>query len=336
MAHRDLKFRVALGTALADNREAPWYGVWNWVLTKVIFEDLCSDSGGKSTTVTYPQYPLTHDIDTYEDGSPTQPSPSVDEDVFMSDAANTPSTPPTSSDRASGAPSPPDWIQRRTEVDITSYSPEAPSTPSPPPRSNSDSPARHAHLYRMSSPASLDDPSPTSAMADSPSSPRKSRRSTRIPDFAEILHEYVGDILRKHILLLVENKKSPSFKGQQIEEDDFVKVVRQTVEQVTHTFLSSDNAHINTIGVIVALGHYWKYVEYHRHIVISTNHPQGRSFSEMSYTDEEPRKEQMYYTLPSVEKYYDSGSACCTLGNSNSDKALLAVRKRMKELAARY
>ncbi|KAF8161696.1 hypothetical protein B0H34DRAFT_702167 [Crassisporium funariophilum] len=250
MPQRDLKFRVALGTALADNREAPWYGVWNWVLTKVIFEDLCSDSGGKSTTVTYPQYPLTHDIDTYEDGPPTQPSPSVDEDDFMSDAANTPSTPPTSSDRASGAPSPPDWIKRRTGVDITSYSPEAP-------------PARHAHLHRMSSPASLDDPSPTSAMADSPSLPRKSKRSTRIPDFAEILHEYVGDTLRKHILLLVENKKSPSFKGQRIEADDFLDVVGQTVEQVTHTFLSSDNAHINTIGVIVALGHYWKYVEYH-------------------------------------------------------------------------
>ena len=53
---------VAISRAKKDSREAPWYGPWNLVL-----QELFRDFGPMNfTTATYPQFPLVHNIDTYD------------------------------------------------------------------------------------------------------------------------------------------------------------------------------------------------------------------------------------------------------------------------------
>lgn len=95
---------LAIAQARSDPREAPWYGPWDVVLQE-LFRDFCP---GGFTTVTYPQFPLVQDIDTYnlEEESDedeelddqaefpgprfTAPSP----EVFKGYRADLPQTPP--------------------------------------------------------------------------------------------------------------------------------------------------------------------------------------------------------------------------------------------------
>ncbi|KAF8055805.1 hypothetical protein FPV67DRAFT_1679418 [Lyophyllum atratum] len=237
---RDLKLAAA---ANWDHREAPWYGIWGRVLDKMIFDqDFCTNLMGDRdlrTTVTYSQFPLVRGIDTVdmEDDRPVYGS--SNDDVFS----------PLSYGRDSNAPSPPDLRTRRKDIDIMNYGSPLPSTPPPAIRNTWSPESSHP-------------------MTPSPNLPRKPKRSKRIPDFAELLHIYDGDkdIWQKYLLMLVENKPKPAEREglEGPRETNFVHVLVQTEEQVTHAFQCEDHVHIDTIGVIVALGQRWRYVEYDR------------------------------------------------------------------------
>ncbi|KAF8149184.1 hypothetical protein B0H34DRAFT_802687 [Crassisporium funariophilum] len=301
-----LKFQAAFATANGDRREAPWYGVWNWVLENVIFDDFGAELIGERvrTTVTYPQYPLTQGIDTNED----------DYDAFM-------------------------------------------SPPSTPPLIGTENPTLPAHHHPRSSFARPPSTSwatasllPPLNLIAGPSPPPQPKRSTQIPDFAEILHEFVDGKLRKHLLLIVENKPKPSAHRP----SSFLQVLRQTKEQATHALLSGENAHVEIIGVIVALGQHWQYVEYHRGTLITPAVQERRSRSDDTYIDEDEEAEEeseeeseeefeeestieeSYSEYQGVKVLYDENLRCCSLNTERSGDALLALRKRMLELAAMY
>jgi hypothetical protein len=54
---------LVIAGALGDSREAPWYGAWNIVLKDILFESSCLLP---LLTVTYPQFPLSKNIDTHD------------------------------------------------------------------------------------------------------------------------------------------------------------------------------------------------------------------------------------------------------------------------------
>jgi hypothetical protein len=56
-----LVLNLAILHASHDPREAPWYGPWNIVLQD-LFRDFCR-ANSSFFTATYPQFPLTKDID---------------------------------------------------------------------------------------------------------------------------------------------------------------------------------------------------------------------------------------------------------------------------------
>ncbi|KAF8063168.1 hypothetical protein FPV67DRAFT_1451676 [Lyophyllum atratum] len=299
-----LKIGFALEAALSDTRESPWYAVWNIVLGDVIFRDLCSDSKGSRTTVTHPQHALVYEVDTKDDDDvhraqfPTPLFPFRDEtsnDVVMSDAT--------------GADAP------NEDSDLR------PVTPTPTSReSNAPSPESVSTDRRVSTPIYSGSPSSYNSSVRSPSAAPQIKHSTRIPDFVEILYrkDAHGD-QRKYVLLLVENKKKPSeFNGQRvIGPFHFVEVIAQTEQQARHAFSAAGNSHIMVIGVIVALGPFWRYAEYRREAFITKDIPaMSRSKSEETYIPSESEDDNPKPKPPSLR--------------------LQVVRQRMKELAATY
>ncbi|KAF8055002.1 hypothetical protein FPV67DRAFT_1681023 [Lyophyllum atratum] len=340
---RDFDFRVAYDTADDDHREAPWYGVWCWVLENVIFDrDFCRElTGGRTrTTRVYPQFPLTRDIDVNED----EDSYEVSVNDQSSGATNqdlAPST-PTPYSRSRSAPSPEDRANRTNQHSLVGYSPTMLVTPSPPP------------THRNAQPEQIS-PQAQSSIASSPPRRFKTKRSTRIPDFTELLHEYKSGNLQKHILLLVENKAKP-IESEVAEPFRFNEVLEQTEDQVWHAFRCHDHDDVDIIGVIVALGPHWRYVEYHRDVVLRNNRgPAGRFWSDGPYTeeeqsdvddsDEEPETDseedqsdvdRSYRDPNAVAMYYDRVLACCSLKTDESNVALYAVRERIQALAQIY
>ncbi|GLB43873.1 hypothetical protein LshimejAT787_1500570 [Lyophyllum shimeji] len=194
----------------------------------------------------------------------------------------------------------------------------------------------------FSSPASLDNSS-----VRAPSAPPKVKHSTHIPDFVEILYEEDahGD-RRKYLLLLVENKKKPiEVNGEPvITAVSFNEVIAQTAQQARHAFSADGNGHIKVIGVMVALGRFWRYAEYRREALITKDTcATFRSKSEETYIpseseDENPKLEvpSPFFDHPAVHAHYDEDLQCCSLDTPKSDAGLQAVRERMRELAATY
>ncbi|KAG6908615.1 hypothetical protein DXG01_003940 [Tephrocybe rancida] len=324
-----LEFAAAYYTAIHDSREAPWYGLYAWVLANVLFLKLCGHSTTQ-TTVTYAQYPLRFGIDT--EGSDDLPLSSDDEDdVTILDEGRTgnprTSIPPSMQTatvdhimgsasspvtperlpvrRASGAPSPPDSYIRLGDQLANYNEPETP----PPPR-------------------------PSTA-------PRNViKRLTRIPDFVQLLHTRLRPHeFTKHALMLVEIKKRRLQRDDDSLMLDFVGVLKQTQLQAMHAFLSDPL--VDTVGVIVAIGECWQYVEYDRCKVL----PPGKKLdfrpeSQQTYSDgtsQSPEPvQQIYRVVKEVDMHYDEMTGYHVIGTPGSDMALLAVREQMLQMAQKY
>ncbi|KAG6829005.1 hypothetical protein H0H92_005982 [Tricholoma furcatifolium] len=338
----ELKFEVAFKNASNSTREAPWYGVYNWILSQVIFPHLCDDPLNTLTTITYPQYPLTQDIDTDmrdeddndedddEDDDHDSVKPDLMDDLWFN--RGTLSTPYHFS-RAM-APSPESTRAMATIPESTramATSPE--STRAMATSSDSTSPHQHPNFGFPSLSSPVEGRSQKSArttMALSPPNLRTSaqnrqpltKRSTRIPDFVELLHLNGDDHLISSILLITEIKKEPLF-GPPVAEFFFVPILEQTELQ------AADFLHVSRIGVIIALGRYWKYIEYTREAVLhERNRPDLRSSSQQTYRSESPddAPDNSWSAYPKFEEKCEPGS----------DDVLLVVRERMMQLAREY
>ncbi|KAG6834721.1 hypothetical protein H0H93_007817 [Arthromyces matolae] len=96
------------------------------------------------------------------------------------------------------------------------------------------------------------------------------RRSTRIPDFAQIQHLFLDDdIIGYRFLMLAENKKHPT--PAQLHDPEavhylFIKALKQVTQQASHAFRYSPVGarfkEIDTIGAIVGIGSLWTYVKF--------------------------------------------------------------------------
>jgi hypothetical protein len=78
----DYDFSFSIDVAMSDTREAPWYGVWNIILPQKLFKHFCKRP---LSTDTFPQFPLPHDVDVYEDdiqedADPDDPDSDIDGD----------------------------------------------------------------------------------------------------------------------------------------------------------------------------------------------------------------------------------------------------------------
>jgi hypothetical protein len=300
------ELHIAIARAMTDSREAPWYAAWNIVLKDFLFASFCPEP---FFTITYPQFPVSNTADTYD--LRDELLPDLDSDNEESDddqelidlTSQPPSSPPHSTMEHTAAPSPESS------------------------RRSSSSEARRA-FQRNSA------PSPESLSSSrAPLSRPRIKRSTRIPDFAQLVYRLCINPdntvncpveLDHRIILLVENKPrldSPT-------EANFTAVLGQTDEQARHAFASFPN--LTTLGVIIAVGPYWTYVEYD-----SADIPPSRSKSEQkdpTYMDTTPPPTKLhakaYHPIRSL--FEPHGFAC--LETDLSNKGFKIIRDRMKFL----
>ncbi|KIM73157.1 hypothetical protein PILCRDRAFT_15471 [Piloderma croceum F 1598] len=289
LPEKDWNLLVAIADATEDSREAPWYGPWYLVLRDCIFDRFCKPP---FLTITYSQYPVSKDIDTYDS-----------EDNTDADDNDTDDTQ--------------DYIRSAAP------SPEAVRTPSPQTTRQTSSP----QAFRGST------SEPTHTPSKFKTSRSRTKRSTRIPDFVQLLYQINvnsdGTINRpvkyqKHILLLVEIKKSSKFTTSL----SFTDVFRQTDEQARHAFAISSGS--DRFGVIIAIGALWLYAEYNRnHMRVS---PAMSEQKDPTYIDMTPAPYESW-----VQRYepFDAlagrvGYLC--LETPKSKQGLLLVRQRLLEL----
>jgi hypothetical protein len=195
---------LAIAEALGDSREAPWYGAWNIVLKDILFESFCLPP---LLTVTYPQFPLSKNIDTHNleddkisDADDSDDDESDDDDDDDDDENDKGSNQMTSSPQ---------------HMHILGQH----STPSPESHRSSSGP----QAYRVPANTSVrySAPSPSSQGSSSRqasrdrSSQRRKKCSTRIPDFAQLVYRLnvnrdqtisLPVLIQNRIILLVENK----------------------------------------------------------------------------------------------------------------------------------
>lgn len=306
---------LAIADALGDSREAPWYGAWNIVLKDILFESFCLLP---LLTVTCPQFPLSKNIDTYnpEDNKIIDDDDSDDdEDDDHDEGSNQMSSSPQHT-RILGQHSTPSPESYRS-----SSSPQAYRGPAYPPV-----------RYSVPSPESYRGSSSPQASRDR-SSHRRKKRSTRIPDFAQLLYTLnvnrdhtisLPVIIHNRIILLVENKankETPTIL-------DFSPIMHQTDEQARCAFAMFPN--VSILGVILAIGPYWTYVEYD-----SANNRPSPSRSELhdaTYMEITPPPTQSpgRFYEPIATLFAPDGFA--RLETDLSTKGLGLVRGRMKAL----
>ena len=77
------RLRFSIAEAAADCREAPWYGPWS-IAVQQLFENFCPRHG-PFVTITYPQYPVTKDIDSIIPDEDEDSGEGEDEDDSDSD-----------------------------------------------------------------------------------------------------------------------------------------------------------------------------------------------------------------------------------------------------------
>jgi hypothetical protein len=138
-----------------DTREAPWYAAWNLVLQEQIFANFCQPP---YLTVTYPQFPVSRHIDTYHPA----------DDIIDGEGGD-------SGDE---------------DDDGESYR----ITLSPSQHPQTTPPSRN-HLLRSGAPSPESYRHPSLQLLDTPPAPWANkhsppgRKSTRIPDFAQLLYQ---------------------------------------------------------------------------------------------------------------------------------------------------
>jgi hypothetical protein len=169
----------------------------------------------------------------------------------------------------------------------------------------------------------------------SPPPPPPTQRTTRIPDFIQLLYQIRcnpdGTIpspieYTSRIILLVEIKRSTLNPTVKL----FADILYQADHQARHTFHTSPNT--DGLGVILAIGPFWTYVEYHR-----TDLRPSPSLSEkkdLTYEDNTPppRKSFMKEYPPFAAHIHSTGHSSLCLETEESKKGLLIVRKRLREL----
>ncbi|KAG6824462.1 hypothetical protein H0H92_006826 [Tricholoma furcatifolium] len=316
----DLEFQVALKTASASSREAPWYGIYNWILSHAVFPGIIpEDVSWPTTTVTYPQYPLTTDIDTDMHEEYDEDDDDNDSDArtsLMRSSSYAEESPmDISSDPAAG------YI----DIDVFSSPLSSPSPVSP------------LHMRQGMA------PSPESGTNSSPPSKsdanRRTKRSTRIPDFVQFLHVKQQEKVVSHLLLIVEIKKEGQFQGRY---SYFDAVMKQITSQALHAFANSE---VDIIGAIAAVGPNWKYVEYHRSQILQPDTlPDLRSMSQRTYAPSSSPEGSMssIAVVPMYRLYQPFEDAClptfsyCVLDSSESDAAWEVLRTRMIQIAKQH
>ena len=162
--------------------------------------------------------------------------------------------------------------------------------------------------------------------------PPRQMRSTRIPDFAQLLFKmtvnlpgHTVDIPLRYLvgpLLLVGIKRA----DRSCQFFDFTEVFEQTIHQARHAFASFPK--VNIIGVITALGDCWTYGEYDRRNFSPS--PTRSEYSDPTFVDSSPNT-PAWPNNPGID-FGDLGFA--RIQEPPSDRALHAVRERMKVLSA--
>jgi hypothetical protein len=183
---------------------------------------------------------------------------------------------------------------------------------------------------------SLLPPTPPNIFTKSPPFPLPKQRTTCIPDFIGMLYaiklnsdETIPILIQyaSRIILLAEIKKStlnPSVKL-------FADIIHQTDHQARHAFYTSPNT--NILSVIIAVGSFWRYVEYHR--VDLRPSPSLSEKKDPTYDVSTPPR------MLSVKEYEpfrmhiaSTGRPCLLLETEDSRTGLIIVRKRIQVLNA--
>lgn len=288
MSSDDWHLHLAIVDAATDTREAPWYGPWDLVLRNFIFEAF---SQPPYITITYPQFPVSRDIDTYD---PEDDKIHDGEDSDDDGDGNS----PTALIR-SAAPSP-ETIR---------------GTPSPKILRRSPNEVLGAHPMFLASHS-------------------RRKRSTRIPDFVQLLYRLNinpdGTIDRPvrystRIILLVEIKRIlevPTLRS-------FNDVLPQTDQQARHAFANSP--HSQLFGVIIAIGDYWTYVEYDRNHIRTS--PSVSEQKDPTYMDTTPAPYESWMRDYEPFTLLAQPTGFLRLQTSLSNQGLLLVRKRLVGLS---
>ncbi|KAJ8590353.1 hypothetical protein M405DRAFT_897462 [Rhizopogon salebrosus TDB-379] len=96
----------------------------------------------------------------------------------------------------------------------------------------------------------------------------KLKRQWVIPDFAQILQQVhtfsngTRKLGRQKVILMVENKPTRPRKSFLLSPNPFVDAEDQITKQAVFAFMADSSLHV--IGVILAFGARWKYVEFYR------------------------------------------------------------------------
>lgn len=203
----------------------------------------------------------------------------------------------------------------------------------------SQSPNRSAapspEIFRGS--RSLLPPTPPKISPKSPPFPPPKQRTTRIPDFIEMLYAIElnpnGTIpipiqYASQIILLVEIKKSTLHPSVKL----FADIIHQTDHQARHAFYTSPDT--NILGIIIAVGPFWRYVEYHR--VDLRPSPSLSEKKDSTYGDSTPPPRVL--SMKEYEPFHmhiaSTGRPYLLLETEDSKMGLLIVHKRIQELNA--
>lgn len=165
----------------------------------------------------------------------------------------------------------------------------------------------------------------------SPPSSRQKIRTTRIPDFVQQLYRVKinnnGTIspiqFDSRIILLVEIKKNirnPTMVH-------FAKIMEQTDHQSRHAFFTSQS---KRLGVILAIGPFWRYVEYYREDLRPSPSLSEKKDTTYENTPTPPPALLAHEYQPFQELTGDAGFLC--LETEESGQGLLVVRTRLQQL----
>ncbi|KAF8231473.1 hypothetical protein L208DRAFT_1398803 [Tricholoma matsutake] len=293
-------FHLSILNADDDTREAPWYAAWDLVLRDQIFANFCQPP---YFTVTYPQFPVSRHIDTYH----------LADDIIDDEGGS-------DDDEDDGGGS-----CRMT------LSPFQHSQTTPPNRNRLLRPgAPSPEASRRPSTQLLD--TPPAPWANNPSPPGK--KSTRIPDFAQLLYEVrmnsdgtVPRPIEYRILslsLIVEVKKCTNRPTAV----SFTDILPQTDQQARRVFITFPS--MRKLGVIIAIGAYWTYFEYDRDDVRPS--PSRSEQKDTTFMEDPSPPSSPAQVLTSLHGVFGP-DGFARLESRQSDEGLQLISRRVKNLS---